>query len=129
MPTEMARWHNGMTMLDGTLYICGGRDQFRAFSSCLTLVNPMHDANAKWQMDMPDMLAPKTQFALLPIDGVLYALGGCDNAGDSCVSQQSVFAYDPNMGIWHEARALPDVFPWPRATYGAVVVPNSVMHL
>jgi hypothetical protein len=61
---------------DSQIVICGGYQYPNYFSSCMRLIDPINNASAVWQSDIPVMPISLYDHALVYFDGQLVVFGG-----------------------------------------------------
>jgi N-acetylneuraminic acid mutarotase len=96
-PLPEALDHPAAAVLLGQLYVAGGFSAGRARASVYRF------AQDRWE-PVASFHHPRAAFALVPLGGRLYALGG-RNSGMSSVAIAEV--YDPALGAWSDLPALP----------------------
>lgn len=96
-PLPEALDHPAAAVLLGQLYVAGGFSVGRARATVYRL------AQNHWEK-VASLLHPRAAFALVPLAGRLYALGGRNSAMSSVAESES---YDPASGTWSDLPALP----------------------
>jgi N-acetylneuraminic acid mutarotase len=91
-----ARCDHGVGVVDGKLYIVGGRDGTNSLSS----VECFDSSTEEWSVVAP-MSTPRHMHGVAVVDGKLYAVGGRDGTRLS-----SVECFDPSMGQWSAVAAM-----------------------
>jgi hypothetical protein len=96
-PLPEALDHPAAAVLLGQLYVAGGFSAGRARASMYRF------ALDHWEQVAP-FHHPRAAFALIPLGGRLYALGGRNSAMTSVAVPE---VYDPALGTWSDLPALP----------------------
>jgi N-acetylneuraminic acid mutarotase len=86
-----ARCRAGSAVLDGKLYVFGGRS--RPGGAALDTVERYDPTSGAWEA-LASMVMKRLDHAGTVIDGKLYAIGGCQGDNDT------VERYDPNTNTW-----------------------------
>jgi hypothetical protein len=78
---------HAMTVVNGSeIVICGGLQYGMILSSCIRLIDPIHNTSAVWQSDIPNMPMFLFHHALFYIDGQLVVFGGDSYDGRRVIS-------------------------------------------
>jgi N-acetylneuraminic acid mutarotase len=102
MPT--ARYYAGSAVVDGRIYVIGGRDQAKAILSAIEEYDPATDTWTR-RADMPTRRATSV---IAAVEGIIYVIGGMfgetvqDNRPLSAVE-----AYDPATDTWTAKADMP----------------------
>ncbi len=89
------------SVVDGIIYVIGGRDvQFR-YLSTVEAYDPAADA---WT-EKADMPTARDNPATCAVDGIIYAIGGHRDPNETVLS--TVEAYDPDADAWVEKEDMP----------------------
>ena len=102
-------------MINGKLYVAGGRNAAGTAVATLHVYNP---ATNTWSTKAP-MPSARFRAAGQVINGRLYVVGGNDAAG---VVLATTLAYDPATNQWSTKAAMPTA----RTRLGAAVVNNQL---
>ena len=111
-PMPEARWGHGAAVVDGRIYVVGGR---QSEDRALLIYDPQVD---QWELG-PDVPTPRDHLGVVALDGLLYTIGGrvgLENVGN-------VEVFDPQAHTWTS------LIPLPTARSGmAVAVVNGRIH-
>lgn len=110
-PMPQARWGHGAAVIDGKIYVAGGR---QPEASALMVYDPNADA---WEVGS-DLPTPRDHLGVVAVDGKLYTIGG--RVGLQNVGAVEVF--DPETARWSTAPPLPT----PRSGMAVAVVDGRV---
>ncbi len=113
LPTPLAR--AGAGVVNGILYVAGGRDEGGA-SSKLFAYDPSTDSWSE-RAEMPDR---RMDVAVGVVNGILYVLGGYSLAEGTHVGRLT--AYDPTTDSWSVKASMPTA----RGELGALVVDGAL---
>lgn len=97
---QPARAYLAAAVLDGRIYVVGGRD---GTGQVLARVDRYDPALGVWETGVPPLPAARYSAAAAALDGRLYVLGG--HGADGAVLADVTY-YDPADGRWHAAPAL-----------------------
>ena len=119
-PMPIPRTEVGVAVIDGKLYVVGGRDFNYALSSAVAAYDPATDA---WTTLAPLPEAVSTSNVAV-LNGLLYVVGGFTNTGQGgCCAGivATVRSYDPKTNAW-TTRA-----PLPKVALGSATVVDGVL--
>ena len=104
------------SVVDGIIYVIGGRDvQFR-YLSTVESYDPAADA---WK-EKADMPTARDCPATCAVDGIIYAIGGHTDPNETVLS--TVEAYDPDADVWEKKKGMPT----PRTYLSAIAVDGII---
>jgi RNA polymerase sigma factor (sigma-70 family) len=106
MPT--AREFASSAVVDGKIYVIGGRDQAKATLSAVEEYDPATDT---WTRRAA-MLTPREWMAAAAVDGIIYAIGGFGGGRD----RSTVEAYVPATDTWTTKADMPTIRTTPTAS-------------
>ena len=101
-PMPTARSAGGEAVLDGKIYVAGGRD---AGGSAFEAYDPATD---KWEK-LPDLPSQRNHLAMVAVDGKIIVAGGRTAPGFTAQRLDVVEIYDPKTRRWTKGAPLPAV--------------------
>jgi len=113
------RFRPGAVVMDGKMYVAGGRDPDISHSD-LDTMEVFDDVTQRWYLTRARLSEGRTAFQLLAVSGKLYALGGWSNHKFS----NTVEEYDPIPDEWRRASEMN-----PRAKFGSVVTSDGSVYV
>ena len=99
-PLLHKRCGNALAVCNGSLYALGGYDG----TTCLSSVERLECLHSSWVFNGPwqyvaPMLIPRLGFAVVSLDGCLYAIGGRSEVEEK-MALKTVEKYDPDLNEW-----------------------------
>jgi N-acetylneuraminic acid mutarotase len=104
-------------VVDGQIYVPGGRLASDAISDALEVYDPRSDS---WQSG-PALPAPRSGYALAAVEGRIYLFGGWDGT----TYRDEVWQYDPDQDSWNVMSPMLT----PRAFAGATALDGRIFIL
>jgi N-acetylneuraminic acid mutarotase len=102
-PLPIKRHHYGVAAIGGKVYAIGGctGETETEPHNPIAAVHEFDPATGKWTARAP-LPEPRRNFAVVALDGLLYAVGGSD-AG---AQPKAVLVYDPRSNAWRTTKAV-----------------------
>ncbi len=117
MSNGEARGSSFVGAIDRKIYVAGGLIGSQAVAN----VSVYDVDNDSWDDDLPDLPAVRDHGAFGVVDGVLYGIAG--RRGGIATVEDTVFAFDPQVGDWQTLRPMPTA----RAGVASAVVGDVVV--
>ncbi|MEX0747104.1 MAG: kelch repeat-containing protein [Rhodothermales bacterium] len=100
-PMPEARYGMSAVVVDGRIYVIGGRDRGGVIRSVLRY----DPGSNEWSDDVRQMDKARSDAAAVVLDGRIYVIGGVDRDGEIV---DDVEVYDPEENRWSEIHELED---------------------
>lgn len=101
MPT--LRWMHSASMVDGKIYVIGGKPSEPTSGVCLSTVEAYDPSTDAW-IKKADILEPRAYHSSSVVDGKIYIIGGC---GCNDMELSTVEEYDPASDTWTRKADMP----------------------
>ena len=117
-PMHCARRFTAAAVVDGKIYVVGGRDAQRQDLSSVEVYEPSSDT---WTLVAP-MSTARKQHGVAVLGGKLYAVGGHTEVTDAGGDTNSVEAYYPATNTWSAAAPMSSL----RKQFGVAVASGKL---